>query len=110
MYKITWLLNYVASNPNATLTYVASDMCLHVHSDASYLSAPKARSRAGAHFFLRNRRFPISTALGPRGAHVWQVGLGIPSFGRLACRIRGVVTPPRGDEARALARCGENLP
>ena len=30
-------------------------MCLHIHSDALYLSAPKARSRAGAHFFLSDR-------------------------------------------------------
>ena len=45
-------MNYVASNPDATVTYTASDMCLHVHSDASYLSAPKARSRTGGHFFL----------------------------------------------------------
>ncbi len=29
-----------------------SDMVLVVHSDASYLSEPKARSRAGGHFFL----------------------------------------------------------
>lgn len=50
--KLTWLLNYVASNPNAVLTYAASDMCLHVHSDVSYLSVPKARSRVGGHFFL----------------------------------------------------------
>jgi hypothetical protein len=27
-------------------------MILNVHSDASYLSAPKARSRAGGYFFL----------------------------------------------------------
>ena len=52
MNKLVWLLNYVASNPNAEITYKASDMCLHVHSDASYLSVPKARSRTGAHFFL----------------------------------------------------------
>ena len=52
MGKLIWLLNYVASNTGATVTYTASDMCLHVHSDASYLSAPKARSRAGAHYFL----------------------------------------------------------
>ena len=36
--------------------------------------------------------------------------LGIPSFGRLACRLRGDVTPPRGDEPRVYARCGENFP
>ena len=52
MDNLVWLLNYVASNPNAEVTYTASDMYLHVHSDASYLSVPKARSRAGAHFFL----------------------------------------------------------
>ena len=34
------------------LTYHASDMKLAAHSDASYLSEPKARSRAGGHFFL----------------------------------------------------------
>ena len=52
MSKLIWLLKYVVSNPDTTVTYTASDMCLHVHSDASYLSAPKARSRAGAHYFL----------------------------------------------------------
>jgi hypothetical protein len=29
-------------------------MILHVHSDASYLTEPEARSRAGGHFFLSN--------------------------------------------------------
>jgi hypothetical protein len=28
---------------------------LHIHSDASYLSAPEARSRAGGHHFLSSR-------------------------------------------------------
>ena len=32
--------------------YSASNMVLHIHSDGSYLSEPKARSRAGGHFFL----------------------------------------------------------
>jgi hypothetical protein len=30
-------------------------MCLHIHSDASYLSESKARSRAAGHFFLSSR-------------------------------------------------------
>lgn len=34
---ITQLLNYCATNPEATLRYTASDMVLHVESDASYL-------------------------------------------------------------------------
>jgi hypothetical protein len=36
------LLNYAAKHPNATLRYHASNMILHIHSDASYLSEPKA--------------------------------------------------------------------
>ena len=47
-------LDYLASQEDAVLTYNASDMKLAAHSDASYLSEPKARSRAGGHFFLSN--------------------------------------------------------
>ena len=50
--EVLWLLNYAASNPDAEIMYTASDMILHIHSDGSYLSEPKARSRAGGHFFL----------------------------------------------------------
>ena len=35
-----WILNYAATHPNATIRYTASDMVLHIHSDASYLSKP----------------------------------------------------------------------
>ena len=35
-----WLLNYAATHPNATIRYTASNMVLHIHSDASYLSKP----------------------------------------------------------------------
>ena len=42
----------MASNPDAKIRYHASDMVLNVHSDASYMTAPKAQSRAGGHFFL----------------------------------------------------------
>jgi hypothetical protein len=45
-------LNYAAINPLAIIRYIASDMVLHIHSDASYLSVPKARSRAAGHHFL----------------------------------------------------------
>ena len=34
------------------MRYIASDMILSVNSDASYLSAPQARSRAGGYFFI----------------------------------------------------------
>eukprot|EP00804_Cyclotella_cryptica_P024374 CCRYP_018573-RC/>CCRYP_018573-RC protein AED:0.15 eAED:0.15 QI:0/0/0/1/0/0/2/0/392 len=46
------LLDYIATQDDAVITYHASDMVLAVHRDASYLSEPKARSRAGGHFFL----------------------------------------------------------
>ena len=52
MGKVNQLLQYCASQEDAVLTYRASDMILAVHSDAGYLSEPKARSRVGGHFFL----------------------------------------------------------
>jgi hypothetical protein len=51
MRKTKQLLDYVATHPDAILSFKASDMILAVHSDASYLSEAQARSRAGGHFF-----------------------------------------------------------
>ena len=45
-------LNYAHSNPDAEIIYRASDMILHADSDASYLVAPNARSRAGGYHYL----------------------------------------------------------
>ena len=53
--KITQLLNYLATNPDATIRYTRSDIVLWVHSNASYLSCPKARSRSGGMHFLSNK-------------------------------------------------------
>jgi hypothetical protein len=47
-------LNYCATYPDAKLRYGASDMILHVYSDASYLTEPEARSCAGRHHYLGN--------------------------------------------------------
>jgi hypothetical protein len=49
------LLDYFATHPDATIRYHASDMVLHVHSDASYLSVSNARSRLGGLFLLGNK-------------------------------------------------------
>ena len=35
-----WLRNYAATQADATIRYTASDMVLHIHSNASYLSKP----------------------------------------------------------------------
>ena len=52
MRKTLKFLDYAATHPDAVLTFNASSMVLNVHSDASYLTEPKARSRVGGHFFM----------------------------------------------------------
>jgi hypothetical protein len=49
------LLDYLATDPDATIRYHASNMILRIHSDASYLSVSNARSRLGGLFFLGNK-------------------------------------------------------
>jgi hypothetical protein len=51
---INHLLDYCYTHLNATIWYRASDIILKIHSDASSLLEPKACSRAGGHFYLRN--------------------------------------------------------
>jgi hypothetical protein len=46
------MLDYLATHPDATIRYHASDMILHIHSDASYLSVSNARSRLGGSVFF----------------------------------------------------------
>jgi hypothetical protein len=63
--SIAQLLNYAAAHLDATVRYVASDMYLHIHSDASYLSEADVRSRVGGTFFLSNRPKDASTTPSP---------------------------------------------
>ncbi len=44
MQKVKQLLDYLATYPDATIRFKASDMILNIHSDASYLSKSDARS------------------------------------------------------------------
>jgi hypothetical protein len=61
MAKLKQLLDYVATQEEAIITYRASDMVLSVHSDAGYCNEKKARSRAGGHFyFLNNNATPLN--------------------------------------------------
>jgi hypothetical protein len=46
----TQLLDYCATNSNATIYYKTSEMILYIHSNAGYLNEPKERSRVGGHF------------------------------------------------------------
>jgi hypothetical protein len=56
------MLDYLATHPDATIRYHASDMVLHIHSDAYYLSISNARSRLGGLFFL-GKKSPKQDAL-----------------------------------------------
>ena len=49
------LLNYLATHPEAKVRFHASDMVLNIHSDASYLSEPRARNRLAGYFFLGSK-------------------------------------------------------
>ena len=52
--SLNQLLDYLATHPDAKIRYYESPTTLQIHSDASCLSAPKARSRAAGFFFLSN--------------------------------------------------------
>jgi hypothetical protein len=59
------LLDYAATHPQATIRFTRSDMILHVHSDASYLSESAARSRAGGIAFMstNDNHPPLNSAI-----------------------------------------------
>jgi hypothetical protein len=52
---LEYFLNYCASNQSAGIIYRASDMILTIHSDAAYLVAAMARSRAAGYHFFGNK-------------------------------------------------------
>jgi hypothetical protein len=50
--KVIKLLNYCNTHPETKIRYHASDMVLHIHIDASYLSEREAKRRAGDFFYM----------------------------------------------------------
>ena len=52
MGRCVQLLDYLATHSDAKIRYYSSDMIMNIHSDASYLSESKTRSRAYGHFFM----------------------------------------------------------
>jgi hypothetical protein len=50
--KVIKLINYCNTHPETKIRYHASDMILHIHSDASYLSENESKSRAGGFFYM----------------------------------------------------------
>ena len=49
------LLDFAATYPNAKVRYHASDMILHVDTDAAYLVMPNAKSRIAGYFYLSSK-------------------------------------------------------
>ena len=65
------LLDYLATQEDVVLTYNRSEMVMAVHSDASYLCKPKAKSRAGGHFFMStNAKIPPNNGAILNIAHI----------------------------------------
>ena len=50
--KIRHLMDYLYTHKDTTRRFHASDMILNIHSDASYLSESRARSRIGGIYFM----------------------------------------------------------
>jgi hypothetical protein len=60
------LMDYAATYSLAIIRYFASDMVLHIDSDAAYLVLPNARSRYAGHYFLSDRPPPPPAKLTPK--------------------------------------------
>ena len=63
--KVSQLLDYLATKPNAKVRFYASDKILNIHSDESYLSETRARSRVAGHYIMglvpkENKPIPIN--------------------------------------------------
>jgi hypothetical protein len=69
MAAVNHLLDYCATHPNAISRFHKSDMVLHVESDASYLSEPKAKSRYAGYHYL---------SIDPKGTNVMYPPLNAP--------------------------------
>ena len=55
--NVLQFLDYCAMHPDAVIRYHGSDMILRGHSDASYLSKSKDRSREGGNFYMGSRDY-----------------------------------------------------
>ena len=62
--SIIQLLDYVATYPSYSITFLASEMILSAYSDAVYLNVTKSCSRAGAHIML-SENVPVPAYNGP---------------------------------------------
>eukprot|EP00957_Ditylum_brightwellii_P181152 13798682-Ditylum_brightwellii.AAC.1 len=57
--EVDHFLNYMATYPNNAVSYHASNMILHIHSDAACMVLQEAQLHAGGYFYLSS--FPHKT-------------------------------------------------
>jgi hypothetical protein len=95
MIAVERFLQYAATWPVAVIVYHASDMKLYVESDASYLSEPESRSRAGGFFYLgsANTSLPRTKVNG--------------AIDCMSSMIKSVVSSAFEAEYAALFLCGQ---
>jgi hypothetical protein len=93
------LLDYLATHPDAAIRYHASDVILHIHSNASYLSVSNAGSCLGGLFFLGNK-FPEQDTLDGPILNVASV-INVNTSGKSGAKI---AHPPLGDDASPWGR------
>eukprot|EP00957_Ditylum_brightwellii_P165029 12564374-Ditylum_brightwellii.AAC.2 len=58
----------MATYPDAVVRFHASDMILHIHSDAAYMVLPEACLRAGGYFYLLSKHDKKTTSIPLNGA------------------------------------------
>jgi hypothetical protein len=64
MQKCLQFLDYAASQEDTIVTYWSSNVRLAIHSNASYVSEPKACSRASGHMFMAGMKdIPINNGV-----------------------------------------------
>jgi hypothetical protein len=79
------LLDYLATQEDTVLSYHTSDMVIAVNSNSSYLSKPKACSRAGGHFFhSRDTTVPQNNGTVLNIAHIFKNIMSLATKAKLA--------------------------
>ena len=58
-------MDYVATNPKATIVYTPNYMILKAHTDALYQSEPGVKSRFEGHFYIGKKPSHSTTTNGP---------------------------------------------
>ena len=66
--QVTQFLNYSMTHPDAVTEYRRSGMIIRIYLDASYISEPEARSRAGRFCFLGPKFKTLIKSMPPKMA------------------------------------------